>query len=67
VTGGVYWFGSGTAQRAAAARGRGVERLRQFLAGLVEDGHDVRAHALAHVVDVDTVDDLRLLDSDGTS
>ena len=63
VTGGIYWFGRAAAARAAAARARGVERLRHFLAGLVEDGVDVRAFVFSRIVDVDTAEDLRLLEA----
>jgi NDP-sugar pyrophosphorylase family protein len=65
VTGGVYWFGEGVAERVAEARASGVLRLRHFLSRLVEAGLDVRAHDLGRVVDVDTAEDVALLAAPG--
>jgi NDP-sugar pyrophosphorylase family protein len=65
VTGGVYWFGEGVAERAAEARASGVLRLRHFLSRLVEAGPGVRAQDLGRVVDVDTAADLLALAARG--
>jgi hypothetical protein len=60
VTGGVYWLG----QRARAAAGEavdaGVQRLRGYLARLVDTQHKVRAVEVRRIVDVDTSADLAL-------
>lgn len=62
VTGGVYWFGAEASVWASRARARGLDRLREFLATLVEDGLEVRAHVFGRMVDVDTPEDLLLLE-----
>ncbi len=59
VTGGVYWLNSSARSVAADAVNAGVQRLRGFLARLVDSGLVVRAVEVERIVDVDTAADLR--------
>lgn len=58
VTGGVYWLDNRARAAATAAVASGVQRLRGFLAQLIEDGLTVRAVEVRKIVDVDTSADL---------
>ena len=58
VTGGVYWFGPAARAAAMEAIASGVERMRGFLAFLVDAGHPVRAVSVERIIDVDRRHDL---------
>jgi MobA-like NTP transferase domain len=58
ATAGVYGFGSAARPRAAAAVQRGVERMRGFLASLVEEGFPVSTIFVPRALDLDRRDDL---------
>ncbi len=58
VTGGVYWFDERAREAATAAVQSGVQRLRGFLAQLIELDLPVRAVEVRKIVDVDTSADL---------
>jgi NDP-sugar pyrophosphorylase family protein len=58
VTGGVYWFDERARAAATVAVESGVQRLRGFLAQLIELKLPVRAVEVRKIVDVDTSADL---------
>ena len=58
VTGGVYWFDERARAAASDAVESGVQRLRGFLAQLIELDLPVRAVEVPKIVDVDTSADL---------
>jgi NDP-sugar pyrophosphorylase family protein len=60
VTGGVYWLGPRARRAAGDAVDAGVQRLRGYLARLIETDHRVRAVEVRRIVDVDTRADLAL-------
>jgi NDP-sugar pyrophosphorylase family protein len=58
VAAGAYVFGAAARARVPVALAAGRQRMRAFLADLVDSGADVRAAEVAHVVDVDRGRDL---------
>ncbi len=58
ITGGVYAFAPAARARAAALAVAGGQRMRAFLAALVDDGADVRAAIVPRILDVDHRRDL---------
>jgi NDP-sugar pyrophosphorylase family protein len=58
VTGGVYAFAPSARARAREVLDAGRERMRAFLAALVDGCADVRAVCVARVIDVDRAHDL---------
>ncbi len=58
VTGGAYWFGTRARDMVAPVVAAGTQRLRGYLAALVESGAAVAAVDVARIIDVDTRDDL---------
>jgi hypothetical protein len=59
ITGGVYAFAPSARARARAVLDAGRERMRAFLAALVDGGADVRAVCVERIIDVDHARDLR--------
>jgi NDP-sugar pyrophosphorylase family protein len=58
VTGGVYAFGPRARAAALAVLAAGQSRMRALLAGLVQQGYDVRAVEIAKIIDLDLRGDL---------
>lgn len=58
ITGGVYAFAPAARARATALLAAGGERMRRFLAALVDGGADVRAAVVPRILDVDHRRDL---------
>jgi len=58
ITGGVYAFAPAACVRAAALADAGGQRMRAFLAALVDGGADVRAAVVPRILDVDHRRDL---------
>ena len=58
ITGGVYAFAPTARERAHALAAAGGERMRAFLAALVEGGGDMRAAVVSRILDVDHRRDL---------
>jgi NDP-sugar pyrophosphorylase family protein len=58
ATGGVYWFSPAARVAASESVGAGVQRLRGYLSGLIEQRLRVRAVEVRKIVDVDTSADL---------
>lgn len=59
VTGGLYIFSPGIFTEMDLALGQGMERLRNFLALLVERGYRIAGHPFSRIVDVDHAGDIR--------
>ncbi len=58
ITGGVYAFAPAARARAHALAAAGGQRMRVFLAALVDEGRDVRAAVVPRILDVDHRRDL---------
>ncbi len=59
ATGGIYYFSPSIFRQVELALGRKIERLRNFLRLLIEQGYDLRAFPFSKIIDVDHATDIR--------
>ncbi|HVP07171.1 MAG TPA: sugar phosphate nucleotidyltransferase [Candidatus Acidoferrum sp.] len=59
ATGGIYFFSPSIFRQIELALERKIERLRNFLRLLVEQGYDLRAFQFSKIIDVDHVADIQ--------
>ncbi|MDZ7343270.1 MAG: NDP-sugar synthase [candidate division KSB1 bacterium] len=65
VTGGIYWFSERIFAAANQALARGVNRMRNFLAFLLDESYALEGYRFRKIIDVDTVEDIDLAERMG--
>jgi NDP-sugar pyrophosphorylase family protein len=66
VTGGIYWFSEKILRAAAQAKKLEIQRLRNFLAFLLQQHHPMAGYFFDIIIDVDTLHDIKLAETEET-
>ncbi len=66
VTGGIYWFSENILRAAVQAKKLEINRLRNFLAFLLQRRHTLAGYPFDIIIDVDTLHDINLAETEET-